>query len=63
MSPHTIVSHVKAIYQKMAVNSRSEAVFEAIQSGLIKMEGDERGRVVAAASSVRPQRPRSWCGA
>lgn len=39
VSPHTIVSHVKAIYQKMAVNSRSEAVFEAIQSGLIKMDG------------------------
>lgn len=39
VSPHTIVSHVKAIYQKMAVNSRSEAVFEAIQSGLIKVEG------------------------
>lgn len=39
VSPHTIVSHVKAIYQKMAVNSRSEAVFEAIHSGLIKVEG------------------------
>lgn len=39
VSPHTIVSHVKAIYQKMAVNSRSEAVFEAIQSGLIKLDG------------------------
>lgn len=38
VSPHTIVSHVKAIYQKMAVNSRSEAVFEAIQSGLIKLD-------------------------
>lgn len=38
VSPHTIVSHVKAIYQKMAVNSRSEAVFEAINSGLIKVE-------------------------
>ncbi len=39
VSPHTIVSHVKAIYQKMAVNSRSEAVFEAIHSGLIRVEG------------------------
>ena len=37
VSTHTIVSHVKAIYQKMAVNSRSEAVFEAIQSGIITM--------------------------
>jgi DNA-binding NarL/FixJ family response regulator len=39
VSPHTIVSHVKAIYQKMAVNSRSEAVYEAIHAGLIKVEG------------------------
>jgi len=39
VSPHTIVSHVKAIYQKMAVNSRSEAVFEAIHAGIIKVEG------------------------
>lgn len=39
VSPHTIVSHVKAIYQKMAVSSRSEAVFEAIHAGLIKVEG------------------------
>ncbi len=39
VSPHTIVSHVKAIYQKMAVNSRSEAVFEAIHAGLIKVDG------------------------
>lgn len=38
ISAHTIASHVKAIYQKMAVNSRSEAVFEAIQSGLIRVE-------------------------
>lgn len=39
VSPHTVVSHVKAIYQKMSVNSRSEAVYEAVMSGLIKLEG------------------------
>ena len=39
LSHHTIGSHVKSIYTKMAVNSRSEAVFEAVQSGLIKMGG------------------------
>lgn len=33
VAPHTFVSHVNAIYQKMAVNSRSEAVFEAIETG------------------------------
>jgi DNA-binding NarL/FixJ family response regulator len=37
VSPHTIGAHVKSIYTKMAVNSRSEAVFEAVQSGLIDL--------------------------
>jgi DNA-binding NarL/FixJ family response regulator len=37
ISPHTVGAHVKAIYSKMAVNSRSEAVFEAVQSGLIDL--------------------------
>jgi DNA-binding NarL/FixJ family response regulator len=37
VSPHTIGAHVKSIYSKMAVNSRSEAVFEAVQSGLIDL--------------------------
>lgn len=35
ISPHTVADHVKAIYRKLAVNSRGEAVFEAIQAGLI----------------------------
>jgi DNA-binding CsgD family transcriptional regulator len=30
-------AHVKAIYRKLAVNSRSEAVFEAVQTGLIQL--------------------------
>jgi DNA-binding CsgD family transcriptional regulator len=29
---------VKSIYRKLAVNSRSEAVFEAVQAGLIKLK-------------------------
>jgi DNA-binding NarL/FixJ family response regulator len=33
LSPHTITSHVKQIYRKLAVNSRGEAVFEAMQLG------------------------------
>jgi DNA-binding NarL/FixJ family response regulator len=37
VSPHTVGAHVKSIYAKMAVNSRSEAVFEAVQSGLIDL--------------------------
>jgi DNA-binding NarL/FixJ family response regulator len=40
LSYHTVADHVKAIYRKLAVNSRSEAVFEAVQTGLIKMRED-----------------------
>ncbi len=35
ISPHTVTSHVKHIYRKLAVRSRSEAVFEAMQLGII----------------------------
>jgi DNA-binding NarL/FixJ family response regulator len=42
VSPHTVGTHVKSIYAKMAVNSRSEAVFEAVQSGLIDLTGGMR---------------------
>lgn len=35
MSPHTVTTHIKQIYRKLAVNSRGEAVFEAMQLGLL----------------------------
>lgn len=44
ISPHTVGAHVKAIYAKMSVNSRSEAVFEAVQSGLIDLGGRPAGQ-------------------
>lgn len=37
ISHHTVADHVKAIYRKLCVNSRSEAVFEAMQNGLIDL--------------------------
>ncbi|MEM7168591.1 MAG: response regulator transcription factor [Pseudomonadota bacterium] len=37
ISPNTVPSHIKNIYRKLEVNSRSEAVFEAIQRGLISL--------------------------
>lgn len=33
ISPHTVGDHVKKIYSKLAVRSRAEAVFEAVQAG------------------------------
>ena len=39
MSFHTVTSHVKHIYRKLSVRSRSEAVFEAAQLGIIDIHG------------------------
>lgn len=36
LSPHTVTTYVKKIYQKLAVHSRSEAVYEASRLGLIR---------------------------
>lgn len=35
ISAHTVTTHVKRVYQKLAVHSRGEAVYEAGQLGLI----------------------------
>lgn len=37
ISPLTVGDHVKAIYRKLAVNSRSEAVFAAVQKGQLTL--------------------------
>lgn len=37
LSPHTVGDYVKGIYRKLSVNSRGEAVFTAMQRGLIRM--------------------------
>lgn len=37
ISPLTIGNHVKSIYRKLAVHSRSEAVYEAIKTGQLKI--------------------------
>ena len=35
ISPNTVITHVKRIYQRLAVHSRGEAVYEANQMGLL----------------------------
>jgi DNA-binding NarL/FixJ family response regulator len=37
MSFHTVTSHIKHIYVKLSVRSRSEAVFEAAQMGILDL--------------------------
>jgi len=36
ISPHTVTTYVKKIYQKLAVHSRGEAVYEATRIGLVR---------------------------
>jgi len=40
LSTNTIRAHIRNIYRKLAVKSRSEAVFEAAHLGLINFEGN-----------------------
>lgn len=37
VSVHTITTHVRHIYRKLSVNSRSEAVYEALQLGIVDL--------------------------
>jgi len=36
ISPHTVHTHIKKIYTKLHVNSRSQAIYEAVQQKLIR---------------------------
>jgi DNA-binding CsgD family transcriptional regulator len=39
LSTHTVATHVRRIYGKLEVHSRGEAVYEALATGLVKMDG------------------------
>ena len=40
VSQYTVTSHIKNLYKKLAVGSRSEAIFEAVQLGLVQLSRD-----------------------
>ena len=37
VSTHTVTTHVQNVYRKLEVHSRGEAVYEALQLGLVKL--------------------------
>lgn len=37
VSAHTVTTHVRSIYRKLEVHSRGEAVYEALQLGIVKL--------------------------
>jgi len=38
VTPHTVATHVRRLYRKLAVRSRAEAVYEALATGLVRVE-------------------------
>lgn len=44
VSVHTVRSHIKSLYGKLAVHSKNEAVFEAAKLGLLPSYGSQPGR-------------------
>ncbi|MCW3834701.1 response regulator [Sphingomonas canadensis] len=40
LSPYTVAEYMQSIYRKLQVRSRAEAVFEAIQTRLIRLDGE-----------------------
>lgn len=39
LSPYTVAEYIQGIFRKMQVRTRGEAVFEALQAGMIRLDG------------------------
>ncbi len=58
LSPHTVKEHTSAIYRKLEVRNRAEAVQHAQRLGLIGVGARSRGSQVAIRRDRPPGRPR-----
>jgi DNA-binding CsgD family transcriptional regulator len=38
ISVHTVTTHVRSLYRKLEVNSRSSAIYEAVTLGLLRLD-------------------------
>jgi len=38
VSAHTVTTHVRRIYRKLSVRAKSEAIYEALQLGIVKLD-------------------------
>ena len=62
VSVHTVHTHVKSVYRKLMVHSKTEAVFEAVATGLLRPANwmGRREQEAAAMSEVHQGGHHDW---